>query len=309
VIGRLAGAAALAGAACFGYGVLVESRAFRVHRVRVPVLPAGAQPVRVLHVSDFHLIRRQKAKRAFIRALAGLEPDVVVSTGDNLSEPEALEPLLADLGRLLETPGVFVFGSNDYTAPAPINPLGYLGRSTGRDGVHSERVPLPSEKLRAEFTRAGWADLDGHRASVEVRGLKLEFRGTDDAHLGLDDYSLVSGPPAGGTDLVIGVTHAPYRRVLDEMTADGVQLILAGHTHGGQVCVPGWGALTTNCDLPPAQAKGVSVHHGPHGRTSTLHVSAGVGSSPYAPYRFACPPEVTVLTLTGPEMTHPVWFG
>lgn len=309
MIRRWAGAAALVGAACFGYGALVESRAFRVRRVRVPVLPAGARPVRVLHMSDFHLTRGQQAKRAFITALAGLEPDLVVSTGDNLSEPEALEPLLADLGRLLETPGVFVFGSNDYTAPAPINPLGYLARSTERDGVHPEKVELPSEKLRAAFTQSGWADLDGHRASVEVQGLKLEFRGTDDAHLGLDDYSAVAGPPAADADVAIGVTHAPYRRVLDAMATDGLQLILAGHTHGGQVCVPGWGALTTNCDLPPAQAKGLSVHHGPHGRSSALHVSAGVGSSPYAPYRFACPPEVTVLTLTGPEMTEAVRFG
>lgn len=309
MIGRIAGATALAGAACFGYGLMVESRAFRVRRVRVPILPAGAPSVRMLHVSDFHLMSGQKSKRAFISALGGLEPDLVVSTGDNLSEPDALEPLVSDLGRLLEVPGVFVFGSNDYTAPAPINPLGYLGRSTEQDGVHADRVTLPSEKLRAAFTDAGWADLDGRRTSLEVHGLKLEFRGTDDAHLGLDDYGLVAGPPASETDLSIGVTHAPYRRVLDAMTADGVQLILAGHTHGGQVCVPGWGALTTNCDLPPSQAKGLSVHHGPGGHTSTLHVSAGVGSSPYAPYRFACPPEVTVLTLTGPDMTEPVQFG
>lgn len=309
MIGRWAGAVALAGAACFGYGVLIESRAFRVRRVRVPVLPAGASPIRVLHVSDFHLTSGQKAKRAFIAALAGLEPDVVVSTGDNLAEPAALEPLVNDLGRLLEVPGVFVFGSNDYTAPAPINPLKYLGRSTEQDGVHADRVPLPTERLRAAFTDAGWADLDGRRASLQVRGLLLEFRGTDDAHLGLDDYGLVAGPPAPGTDVAIGVTHAPYRRVLEAMTADGLQLILAGHTHGGQVCVPGWGALTTNCDLPPAQAKGLSAHRGTDGRASLLHVSAGVGSSPYAPYRFACPPEVTVLTLTGPDMTHPVQFG
>lgn len=309
MIARLAGAAALAGAACFGYGVLVEPRAFRVRRVRVPVLPAGAPPVRVLHVSDFHLTRSQQAKRAFLSALAGLEPDVVVNTGDNLAEPDALEPLLEDLGRLLEAPGVFVFGSNDYTAPAPTNPLKYVGGSTARAGVHEDRVKLPTESLQAAFTDAGWADVNGHRASVEVRGLTLEFRGTDDAHHGLDDYSLVAGPSAPGADLAIGVTHAPYRRVLDAMTADGVPLILAGHTHGGQVCVPGWGALTTNCDLPPAQAKGLSVHHGPDGRTASLHVSAGIGSSPYAPYRFACPPEVTVLTLTGPEMTEAVRFG
>ena len=309
MIGRVAGATALAGAACFGYGLLIESRAFRVRRVRVPVLPVGAPPVRILHVSDVHLVSGQTAKRRFISALSGLEPDVVVSTGDNLSEPEAIEPLVSDLGRLLDLPGVFVFGSNDYTAPALVNPLRYLGRSSGRDGVHADRIALPYQRLMAAFTGRGWADLDGRRASLEVHGLRLEFRGTDDAHLGLDDYSLVAGPPAPGTDLTIGVTHAPYRRVLDAMAADGVRLILAGHTHGGQVCVPGWGALTTNCDLPPSQAKGLSVHHGPDGRTSALHVSAGVGSSPYAPYRFACPPEVTVLTLTGPKMTDPSQFG
>ena len=129
-----------------------------------------------------------------------------------------------------------------------------------------------------------------------MRGLKLEFRGTDDAHLGLDDYSLVAGPRSAEVDLSVGVTHAPYLRVLDAMTDDGVELIFAGHTHGGQVCVPGWGALTTNCDLPPAQAKGSSVHRTANGR-SWLHVSAGLGTSPYAPYRFACPPEATLLTL------------
>ncbi len=126
--------------------------------------------------------------------------------------------------------------------------------------------------------------------------MKLEFRGTDDPHLGLDDYSLVAGPASPDAAVSIGVTHAPYRRVLDAMTNDGVDLILAGHTHGGQVCVPGWGALVTNCDLPTDQAKGASVHSTAKG-SSWLHVSAGFGTSPYAPYRFACAPEVTLLTL------------
>jgi predicted MPP superfamily phosphohydrolase len=88
------------------------------------------------------------------------------------------------------------------------------------------------------------------------------------------------------------------------MTADGFGLILAGHTHGGQLCVPGFGALVTNCDLPPRQAKGLSVHRADDGSgaRSLLHVSAGLGTSPYAPVRFACPPEATLLTLVaGPD--------
>jgi predicted MPP superfamily phosphohydrolase len=110
----------------------------------------------------------------------------------------------------------------------------------------------------------------------------------------------VAGPPDPTADLTIGVTHAPYRRVLDAMVADALPLILAGHTHGGQVCVPGFGALTTNCDLPWRQAKGVS-----RWGEAYLHVSAGLGTSPYAPVRFACPPEATLLTLVARTPSSP----
>jgi predicted MPP superfamily phosphohydrolase len=73
--------------------------------------------------------------------------------------------------------------------------------------------------------------------------------------------------------------------------------MLAGHTHGGQVCVPGFGALVTNCDIPRRQVKGVSswTHDD---RTAALEVSAGLGTSVWAPVRFACRPEATLLTLT-----------
>jgi predicted MPP superfamily phosphohydrolase len=296
VIGKLAGRLALAGAACVVYGTF-EARAFRVRRVTVPVLPAGSQRLRVLHVSDIHLVARQRSKRDFVSALAGLEPDLVVNTGDNIAHGDALQPLLDSFGRLLDVPGVFAFGSNDYTAAGLSNPLGYLATPTSRHGVREELEMLPTDELRAGLASGGWKDVTGHKVALDVRGVRLEVRGTDDAHLHRDDYSLVAGAPAEDADLAIGVTHAPYARVLDAMTVDGLPILFAGHTHGGQVCLPGWGALTTNCDLPPAQAKGLSRYHaGDH--TSWLHVSAGVGTSPYAPYRFACPPEVTLLTLT-----------
>ncbi|HSK32391.1 MAG TPA: metallophosphoesterase [Propionicimonas sp.] len=297
MIGTLAGRLALAGAACVAYGTFIEAKAFQVRRVRVPVLPAGARRIRVLHVSDIHLTTRTRARRRFVAALSGLEPDLVVNTGDNLSEAAALGPLLEDFGRLLDVPGVFVFGSNDYSAAKGTNPMAYLARSTSRHGTATDRAALPTEELRAALSAGGWQDLSGHRATLDVLGTRIEFRGTDDAHLHLDDYSLVAGPAAVDADLSLGVTHAPYKRVLDAMTADGVPLVFAGHTHGGQVCLPGWGALTTNCDLPTAQASGLSRHRTPTG-SSWLHVSAGLGSSPFAPYRFACPPEVTLVTLT-----------
>ena len=82
------------------------------------------------------------------------------------------------------------------------------------------------------------------------------------------------------------------QKVLDAFTADGYPMILAGHTHGGQVCVPFYGALVTNCGIDRARVKGLNRHH-----DAWLHVSAGLGTSPYAPVRFCCPPEATLLKL------------
>lgn len=287
---------AVAAAGCFAYGALIESRSFRLRRVTVPLLPPGSPRLRVLHISDSHLLVRNRARARFIASLAGLEPDLVVNTGDNIAEPTAIEALATALGRLLERPGVFVMGSNDYSGPRFSNPLAYLMRPTERTGADPYR-PLPTDELRTALSAGGWIDLTQAKTTLDVAGMRLELRGTDDAHLGLDEYPAVAGKPAKDAHLAIGVTHAPYRRVLDPMTADGVKLILAGHTHGGQVCVPLYGALTTNCDLAPDRAKGLSKHRA-GGKSAWLHVSAGLGMSPMAPYRFACPPEATLLSLT-----------
>lgn len=287
-------AVAWAGAACVAYGVLIERTAFTVRRTAAAVLPAGSRPLRVLHLSDLHLLPRQGRKRDFLRGLAGLEPDLVVSTGDHISSADAVGPLIESLGRLREVPGVFVFGSNDVELPRFKVPVRYLLRSSARGQPASGG--LPTGELRRALEGIGWVDVDQKRAELEVAGQRVLFRGTGDAHEQRDDYTQVAGPATDGV-LNVGVTHAPYLRLLDAMTADGVQLILAGHTHGGQVCVPGHGALVTNCDLPPEHAKGLFTHEA-GGRRAYVHVSAGVGMSPFAPYRFACPPEVTLLTLT-----------
>ncbi|WP_257476852.1 metallophosphoesterase [Acidipropionibacterium jensenii] len=277
-----------------GYGV-IEAHRFTLRRFTVPVLAPGSAPIRVLHISDLHLLARQHAKLEWVSRLAGLEPDLVVNTGDNFASDDALEPLLGCLAGLLGVPGVFVFGSNDYLKPVFKNPFGYLlhGRSERSEGDLPE---LDFEALRRAFTEAGWLDLNDRSGSLEVAGRRVAFRGTDDAHHQRDHYERVAGPADPQADLNIGVTHAPYRRVLDAMTADGMDLILAGHTHGGQVCLPFKGALITNCDIDPARVKGLSTHRA-GGRTAWLHVSAGLGSSPFAPYRTFCQPEASLLTL------------
>lgn len=298
VVGAAAGVAA-AGAACFSWG-LIERGLYTVRRVSIRVLPPGTPDLRVLHISDFHLTERQRGKQAFIASLAGLEPDLVVNTGDNIAQASAVEPLLASLKGLQGVPGVFVFGSNDYYAPHFRSPLRYLisgPSSSDDDGDDPARQKLPHGELASRLEGLGWVNLTQGRTVLDVAGQRIAFRGTDDAHLELDDYAAVGGPTDEDAVLNVGVTHAPYLRLLDAMTADGMDLIFAGHTHGGQVCVPGYGALITNCDLDAARVKGPSTHTS-GGRTAQLHVSAGLGTSPYAPYRFACRPEVTLLTLT-----------
>jgi predicted MPP superfamily phosphohydrolase len=280
-----------AGAATFAYASLIERNLFTLRRFDVPVLEPDAEPLRILHISDLHMMPDQRRKQAWVAALGGTDPDLVVVTGDNMASPESVPGVLKALDPFLDVPGAFVFGSNDYTGPVWKNPLQYL--FPDREYVHG--VDLPTEDLRAALTSSGWADLNNARTILKAGGRSVELVGVDDPHVERDDYAAVAGPVSRGADLHIGVTHTPAPRVLDAMAADGFALLLAGHTHGGQVCVPGYGALTTNCELPHSMAKG--LHRWP-GTDAWLHVSAGLGTHPTAPIRFACRPEATVLTLT-----------
>ena len=281
----------------------LETKLFTVRRVTVPVLPPGERDLRVLHVSDLHLTPTQHRKIAWVRSLAALEPDLVIDTGDNLAHREALGPLLYALEPLLErVPGAFVMGSNDYYAPQPKNPARYLWTRSGPRTLNPPN--LPAAELAAALSGAGWADLTNRRDAVVVDGRRIAFAGVDDPHLGLDDFPDPTPEPDDGALLRLGVTHAPYTRVLDQMHEDGADAIIAGHTHGGQLCVPFYGALVTNCDIDRRRAKGLHGWPGarpdaPDGEGSTwLHVSAGAGTSPYAPVRFACRPEATLITFT-----------
>ncbi|MET8153594.1 metallophosphoesterase [Actinoplanes sp. NPDC049668] len=279
------------GGATLAYASLVERNMFTLRRFDVPVLEPDAEPLRILHISDLHMMPDQRRKQDWVAALRGTDPDLVITTGDNMAAPDAIPGVLRALNPLLGLPGAFVFGSNDYRGPIWKNPLQYLLP----EREYQQGVDLPAEELRAALADAGWADLNNARTTIKAGGRSIELAGVDDPHVDRDDYPSVAGPITAGADLHIGVTHTPASRVLDPMAADGFNLLLAGHTHGGQVCVPGYGALTTNCDLPPAMAKG--LHRWP-GSEAWLHVSAGLGTHPTAPVRFACRPEASILTLT-----------
>ncbi len=290
-------AAAVAGAAGIGYASVVERNWFALRRYEVPVLPAGSPPLRVLHISDVHLTPGRHLLMSWMRTLDGLEPDLVVNTGDSIAHPQAVGPFLAALGPLLDRPGAFVFGSNDLYSPGFKNPARYLWRTSAEE--HRRHVPdLPWAELGDGMESAGWFNANNRRGRIKLGDLDVEVAGVHDSHIARDRYDLIAGPANTAADLRLGVMHSPEPAVLDQFAADGFELLMAGHTHGGQICLPGTGPLVTNCGISRALA--VGLHRYPEGdqaSTSWLHVSAGLGTSPYAPVRFFCRPEATLLTL------------
>ncbi len=294
-------AAALTGGLAAAWGIGIERYLFTVRRARAEVLEPGRAPLRILHISDIHMAPWQHRKQEWVASLAALEPDLIVNTGDNLGHADGLRGVRAAFAGFEGIPGVFVHGSNDLHAPAPRNPfLYFMGPS--RRTISAPR--LDTDAMDRFFRDdLGWTDLDNTAATVDVKGLRIAAFGIDDAHRGRERFDLVDKALStlrrkrSKTALTIGVTHAPYRHVLDEFVDLGADAIFAGHTHGGQVRIPGFGPLVANCDIPLRQARGLSTwRHS--ARSVPLNVSAGVGHSIYAPVRFACRPEVTLLTLT-----------
>ena len=291
---RALGTLAALGLGTLGYS-LWEARQYTLRRVDLhltrPSSSGRGAPLRVLHLSDLHLSPRDTDRTAWLQQLDALRPDLTVVTGDFCGDAEGPELALRALDPLLARPGLYVRGSNDYFGPTHGNPVKYL---SGPSGLSSRRPPIDLTPLTQGLAAAGWWDLDNAATLIDVAGWSIEARGVDDPHIGRDRYADVAGPYHPTAGLRLGVAHAPYRRVLDGFAGDRADLILAGHTHGGQICLPGLGTLVTNCDLPRAQARGLSTWG-----ESELHVSAGLGTNPYTPIRLACRPEATLITVHG----------
>lgn len=304
---------AAAGLGALAWGTMVERNRFTLRTHTVPVLQPGARPLTVLHFSDLHMAPWQRAKQEWIRGLAVYEPDLIVDTGDNLGHERGIEGIEYALEPFRGIPGVFVNGSNDYHGPVAKSPFAYL---TGPSEVRNAPALLDTARLTSFFEGLGWLDLNNTARAMSIRGSRLEFLGVNDAHIGWDRLASLPGAmdemrenvgwqhdEGGPNPVTIGLTHSPYRRVLDSLVTHGSELIFAGHTHGGQVCLPGFGAIVTNCDIPRDQVKGLSLWTHAR-RTAYLNVSAGLGTSIYAPVRFACPPEATLLTLTARDIGY-----
>lgn len=294
-----AGGALALGGALVGYGML-ETQKFGLRRETLNVLPRGASDIKVLHLSDIHMVPGQETKIQWARELADLNPDFIINTGDNLSHRKGVPSLVKALEPLMAFPGAFVPGSNCYYAPKLKNPFKYFARNDGIPNP-SSRDQLPFEEMHRAFGSAGWVNMSNRSHSMVLNGLRLDLTGVDDPHIDRDHFA---GWPRGSSTsdqaphVRIALTHAPYQRVLDQFAQAQADVIFAGHTHGGQVCIPGYGALVSNCDLPTWRARGLSDWEYA-GNSVPLNVSAGLGTSRFAPIRFACPPEAILVTLTG----------
>ena len=244
----------------------------------------------------------QHRKQQWIAALAALEPDLVVNTGDNLGHARrAPRPPRARSTRCAASPASSCTGPTTtprprratrcryFTGPSHVQRRQRAARHPGARRLPDRRARLARPQQRRRL--AGCRGLAHRRVRRQRRAPRL-----GSARRASRPARRAAGRRATPRGRRIGVTHAPYRRVLDAFTDLGADMIFAGHTHGGQVRVPGFGALVANCDIPLRQARGLSDWT-TRGRTVPLNVSAGLGHSIYAPVRFACRPEASLITL------------
>jgi uncharacterized protein len=277
-------------AGCVGYGVLVERSWYRVVRLRLPILPRGVgRTLTVLHLSDLHFVRSDRRKAQFLASLPAA--DVTVVTGDFLGEPQAVDAAAAAVRPVRGTlVSWFVLGSHDYYAPRPLNYFAYFRKQRVRRLARRGRAPDLVRALAAD----GWEDLTNTHREVSLDGLEVELLGLDDAHIRRHDLRVA--PRTSPERFGIAVMHSPD--VAPEAAALGYRLLFAGHTHGGQVRLPIVGALVTNSTMPRRLVSGL-IRMG----SAVLHISAGLGTGKYAPFRFWCRPQATILELE-PAPSH-----
>ena len=289
--GRVMAALGAAGGASLLYATAVERRWYALRHATVPVLGSGAaQPLRMLHLSDLHQLPRQQHRLEFVRSCLHAGPDMVVVTGDLLESDASIDDVVGVLGEAADgRVGLAVLGAHDYWGATAKNPAEYLFAPGRRR--YGRR--LDTQRLVDGLTAAGYEVIDNSRQTVKTPAGPMDVMGLGDPHVDLDrPEALPDEAPSPDVVLRLGLVHAPYRRSLDALVGRGAQLVLTGHTHGGQLRVPFAGALVNNSDLPLRQSRGLSQYAG-----RWLHVSAGLGHSRFAPVRFACRPEATILDL------------
>jgi predicted MPP superfamily phosphohydrolase len=237
----------------------------------------GCPPLSLLHISDLHLERTTGRERELLRLVEAWVPDLIVLTGDYLNisfaHDETAQQQARDLLQQLRAPmGVYAISGSPSVDPTPV-------------------VAQLLEGLNIAWLRDRVVVLNWHGCSLLIVGIECTADAMADAHT---LRQLLNGQRGERTMkcFTLLLYHTP-----DIMpAAEGVDLYLAGHTHGGQLRLPFYGALVTASRLGKQYEMGVYRE----GRT-TLYVNRGVGmegkGAPRA--RFLCPPEIALFTLKG----------
>ena len=270
---------------------LWEARAYRLVVREVPVGPR-VPSLSILHISDTHLIARNRKLQEWLERLPdllGATPDLVVTTGDMIDHNSGIDPLIKSIEGLQGRLGrYYVLGSHDYYQSTIRGFSKGMIRLYSKGGEPVKARLNDTARLEAELAASGWVSLMNTTDFLETTGGRVRLTGIADPFMkrhATDHIERTADDAAA-----IGLVHSP--EVVSDWVLAGYDLVLAGHTHGGQVCIPGWGALVTNSSLPPQMAAGLTRVGG-----TWLHVSPGLGTGRFAPIRVARRPEATLLKL------------
>jgi len=270
------------------YTLVIEPRRFRTVRARMRVAHDFGGKLEILHISDLHLRRGDRAKLAFLRGLHEVPVDMVVVTGDMIEDDSGIDYCIEALRGFKAALGVFaVFGSHDRWYSGLRNSVLDLVLGGYRWGP-----PNDFERLRQGLKEIGVVCFENESPAGESSGTKeLWLVGIDDMFVNLDDPDKAL---AGVPDDVFRILLTHTIESPEDLASRGFDAVFAGHSHGGQVRFPFIGAVITRSSLRREFASGVFEVAG-----TSFHINNGVGAGRWTGFRFLCPPEATYIELTG----------
>ena len=264
-----------------GWRSWLEARSLAIETIAVPIeSDSGLSGLSVLHISDIHATGGDTWSLRALAELVDLEPDLIAVTGDLITSRDGLKPTATALAALRPKFGTHVvLGNHDHYHGT------LLQRLTGAIGPFSH-----PDEIAHELESHGLNVLINSNQRLQTQLGPIQLVGTDDPFFGLSNVDLAYK----GThqeEPVLLLSHSPdTARQLNGYRCD---LMLSGHTHGGQILVPmGLVAAITNTELKLTNPYGLMVLDG-----VLTHVSPGIGTA-NIPFRFNCPPRATLLKLT-----------
>ncbi len=274
------------------YSLFIETRRFQINRVNMSAKGPLPRPLTILHVSDFHFGEGDHFRLRFLQDLHKTPVDMVVATGDLIDDNSGIEHCVNALKGFQTTLGVFaVFGAHDHWDTRFWNVVKDLSIGGYRKGR-----PNDFDRLKRELEAAGIVCLHNAAWRVSLAAIgsadaELWMAGVDDLFVGLADFdkALDDAPPNAFKVLLSHTVEDPR-----DMAALGVNVVFAGHSHGGQVRLPLFGPVITRSSLARKYASGLFEVDG-----TLFHISRGIGTGKWTEFRFLCPPEATYIRLTG----------